>query len=252
MKTTDWEYDFASLPRWDNRERIPYVYDEYYALPQSDTLCCLYSICEASMLNYLGFLAILKNKENPELGSRDVPFSRVIYIEKDDFMEVPAKGYKRLALNSEVRLKGAYFIKCNEVIKDEATGEVIELLCTYDPITKSGTGFTGRKVKGTIHWVSADSCISVDINLFDTLFENEMIVLDSEKTWDEKINPMSKVLLKNCKIESWINNANMEDRYQFFRHGYFCLDKYSTGKKLIFNRIVSLKDSWKGKTKLKG
>ena len=192
-------------------------------------------------------LSIENNKENPELGSRDVPFSRVIYIEKDDFMEVPAKGYKRLALNSEVRLKGAYFIKCNEVIKDEATGEVIELLCTYDPITKSGTGFTGRKVKGTIHWVSADSCISVDINLFDTLFENEMIVLDSEKTWDEKINPMSKVLLKNCKIESWINNANMEDRYQFFRHGYFCLDKYSTGKKLIFNRIVSLKDPWKGK-----
>jgi len=191
-------------------------------------------------------LSIENNKENPELGCRDVPFSRVIYIEKDDFMEVATKGYKRLSLNSEVRLKGAYIIKCNDVIKDEFSGEVIELLCTYDPITKSGTGFTGRKVKGTIHWVSAENCVSVEVNLFDKLFENEEIVKDSEKTWNEKINPRSKVLLENCKIESCINNANIEDRYQFFRHGYFCLDKYSTDKKLIFNRIVSLKDSWKG------
>lgn len=192
-------------------------------------------------------LSIENNKENPELGYRDVTFSRVIYIEKDDFMEVPTKGYKRLSLNSEVRLKGAYIIKCNDVIKDEVSGEVIELLCTYDPITKSGTGFTGRKVKGTIHWVSAENSVSVEVNLFDKLFENEEIVKDSEKTWNEKINPRSKVLLKNCKIESCIINAKIEDRYQFFRHGYFCLDKYSIDKKLIFNRIISLKDSWKGK-----
>ncbi|MES1043546.1 glutamine--tRNA ligase/YqeY domain fusion protein [Heyndrickxia oleronia] len=191
-------------------------------------------------------LSIQNNKENPELGNRDVPFTRVIYIERDDFREVPTKGYKRLSLNSEVRLKGAYIIKCNEVIKDEVSGEVIELLCTYDPITKSGTGFKGRKVKGTIHWVSAANCVSVDVNLFDKLFENEEIVKDREKTWNEKINPKSKVLLRNCKIESCISNANIMDRYQFFRHGYFCLDKYSTDKKLIFNRIVSLKESWKG------
>jgi glutaminyl-tRNA synthetase len=197
--------------------------------------------------NKIKLLTIENNKENPELGCRDVPFTRVIYIEKDDFMEVPTKGYKRLSLNSEVRLKGAYIIRCNDVIKDEVSGEVIELLCTNDPITKSGTGFTGRKVKGTIHWVSAEDCVSVDVNLFDKLFENEEILKDNEKTWNEKIYSRSKVVLKNCKIESYINNANIEDRYQFFRHGYFCLDKYSTDKKLIFNRIVSLKDSWKRK-----
>ncbi|MDP4085304.1 MAG: glutamine--tRNA ligase/YqeY domain fusion protein [Bacillota bacterium] len=192
-------------------------------------------------------LSIENNRENTELGSRDVPFSRIIYIERDDFMEVPEKGFKRLALNSEVRLKGAYIIKCNEVIKNEVTGEVIELQCTYDPKTKSGTGFTERKVKGTIHWVSAEHCVSVVVNLFDQLFENEEIVKDTKKSWGEKINPISKIVLKNCKIESWTMNAKIEDRYQFFRHGYFYLDKYSTDKKLIFNRIVSLKDSWKGK-----
>ncbi|WP_409271687.1 glutamine--tRNA ligase/YqeY domain fusion protein [Neobacillus sp. SCS-31] len=192
-------------------------------------------------------LSIENNGENPDLGRREVPFSKVLYIENDDFMEVPVKGYKRLSPNEEVRLKGAYFIKCNEVIKDENTGEVIELLCTYDPITKSGTGFKGRKVKGTIHWVSADHCTTAEVNMFDKLFENEEIVKDPEKTWNEKINPMSKVVLKNCKIESSIISATMEERYQFFRHGYFCLDKDSTDKKLVFNRIVSLKDSWKGK-----
>ncbi|MFD1737186.1 glutamine--tRNA ligase/YqeY domain fusion protein [Bacillus salitolerans] len=197
--------------------------------------------------NKADLLSIENNRENPELGNREVPFSKVIYIEKEDFMEVPTKGYKRLSLHSEVRLKGAYIIKCNEVIKDEGTGEVIELLCTYDPITKSGTGFTARKVKGTIHWVSAEDCVSVNVNIFDKLFHNEEIVKDTQKTWNEKVNPRSMIVLENCKIESCIVNMNNEDRYQFFRHGYFCLDKYSTDKKFIFNRIVSLKDSWKGK-----
>lgn len=192
-------------------------------------------------------LSIENNVENPELGNRDVPFSNVIYIEKEDFMEVPAKGFKRLSLNSEVRLKGAYFIRCNEVIKDEVTGEIIELKCTYDPETKSGTGFSGRKVKGTIHWVSALHGVTVEVNLFDKLFEEEEIVKDNEKTWDEKINPCSRVVLENCKIEPFIKNTKIEDRFQFLRHGYFNLDKNSTDKKLIFNRIVSLKDSWKGK-----
>ncbi|MGM9987343.1 MAG: glutamine--tRNA ligase/YqeY domain fusion protein [Bacillaceae bacterium] len=192
-------------------------------------------------------LSIENNVENADLGSRDVPFAKVIYIEKEDFMEVPIKGFKRLSLHSEVRLKGAYFIKCNEVIKDEITGEIIELRCTYDPATKSGTGFNGRKVKGTIHWVSALHGIPAEVNLFNKLFENEDILKDDEKTWSEKINPYSKISLKNCIIEPSIKNVKIEDKFQFIRHGYFCVDKNTTAKKLIFNRIVSLKDSWKGK-----
>lgn len=191
-------------------------------------------------------LSIENNAENADLGSRDVPFSKVIYIEKEDFMEVPTKGFKRLSLNSEVRLKGAYFIKCNEVVKDDITGEVIELRCTYDSKTKSGTGFTGRKVKGTIHWVSALQGVTVEIHLFDKLFEDADSVKDNDKTWLEKINPCSRVILKDCKIEHSIKNAKVEDKFQFIRHGYFCVDTNSTDKKLIFNRIVSLKDSWKG------
>ncbi|WP_417897693.1 glutamine--tRNA ligase/YqeY domain fusion protein [Bacillus haimaensis] len=192
-------------------------------------------------------LSIENNTENKELGNREVLFSKELYIEKEDFMEVPTKGFKRLSLHSEVRLKGAYFIKCNEVIKDDATGGILELRCTYDPKTKSGTGFSERKVKGTIHWVSALNSETVEVHLFEKLFEDEDIVKDTEKTWEQKINPNSKVVLKNCRIESWIKNAKIEDRYQFLRHGYFCLDKHSTDKKLIFNRIVSLKDPWKGK-----
>ncbi|MGM7681458.1 glutamine--tRNA ligase/YqeY domain fusion protein [Cytobacillus sp. Hm23] len=191
-------------------------------------------------------LSIDNNVENPNLGKRAVPFSSVIYIEKDDFMEVPVKGFKRLTLNSEVRLKGAYFIKCNEVIKDE-TGEIIELRCTYDQKTKSGTGFTGRKVKGTIHWVSALHGVKADVILYEKLFENEDIVKDKEKTWMEKINPNSKVIKKDCVIEPAINNSKIESKFQFFRHGYFNVDKNSSAEKLIFNRIVALKDSWKRK-----
>lgn len=191
-------------------------------------------------------LSMDNNTENASLGSREVSFSRVIYIEKDDFMEVPVKGFKRLSLQSEVRLKGAYIIKCNEVIKNEA-GEVIELRCTYDPQTKSGTGFTGRKVKGIIHWVSAVHGVPAEIHLFDKLFEKEEIVRDNEKTWGEKINPSSKVVLKDCIIEPSIKDVKAEEKFQFFRHGYFCVDKYSTGVPLIFNRIVPLKDTWKAK-----
>ncbi|WP_163100022.1 glutamine--tRNA ligase/YqeY domain fusion protein [Peribacillus alkalitolerans] len=194
------------------------------------------------------YVTIENNAENEDLGRREVPFSKVIYIEKEDFMEVPPKGFNRLTLNSEVRLKGAYFIKCNEVIKDELTGEVIELRCTYDPITKSGTGFTGRKVKGTIHWVSALHGIKADVNLFEKMFEDEEIVRDNEMTWDQKINSNSKVTLKDCVIEPSIKNARAEDKFQFIRHGYFCVDKNSTAKELIFNWSVSLKDSWKTKS----
>ncbi|MEQ2529311.1 glutamine--tRNA ligase/YqeY domain fusion protein [Bacillaceae bacterium CLA-AA-H227] len=189
-------------------------------------------------------LPIENNKENPDLGTREVLFSNEIYIEKEDFMEVPVKGFKRLSLDTEVRLKGAYIIKCHEVVKDDS-GEIIELKCTYDPETKSGTGFTGRKVKGIIHWVSDLNSESVEVNLYESLFADDEIVKDKEQSWEEKINPKSKITMGNCRVESSITNANIGERFQFFRHGYFILDK--AGEKLSFNRIVSLKDSWKGK-----
>lgn len=192
-------------------------------------------------------LSIANNVENTDLGAREVPFSRIIYIEKDDFMEVPIKGFKRLSLNSEVRLKGAYFIKCNEVVRDEKTGEIIELRCTYDPQTKSGTGFTGRKVKGTIHWVSALHGVKAEVILYDKLFEDEEMVKNTEKTWNEKINPDSKIIFKESIIEPFIKDVKIEDKFQFTRHGYFCVDRKSTDKNTIFNRIVPLKDTWKGK-----
>lgn len=192
-------------------------------------------------------LEIENNVENPELGKRLVPFSKVIYIEKDDFMENPIKGFKRLSPGIEVRLKGAYFIKCNEVIKDE-NGDIIELHCTYDPKTKSGTGFNERKVKSTIHWVSKDNGIKAEIHLYDKLLLDDTLLKDSSKTWNEKLNPNSLVVLKDCIVESSLKDSNLEDKFQFIRHGYFCVDKkYSTSENLVFNRIVSLKDSWKNK-----
>jgi glutaminyl-tRNA synthetase len=191
-------------------------------------------------------LTLENNSENDSLGSREVSFSREIYIEQDDFMEVPIKGYNRLAPGVEVRLKGAYFIKCNEAIKDEA-GNVIELHCTYDPATKSGSGFEGRKVKGTIHWVSAAHGIPAEIHLYDKLMLDDDLLKDETKGWEEKLNPDSKIVLTGCMLEPVLKDAPIESKYQFIRHGYFCVDrKYTTPEKLIFNRIVALKDSWKG------
>lgn len=193
-------------------------------------------------------LQIANNMENPDLGTRAVPFSRVIYIEKDDFMEEPVKGFHRLAPHKEVRLKGAYFIKCNEVIKNEA-GEVIELHCTYDPETKSGSGFEGRKVKGTIHWLSEDNAVKAQVNLYDKLVSEESLLKDASKTWEEKINPNSLIVLENCLVEKFLEGAPIESKYQFIRHGYFTVDnKHTSERHLVFNRIVSLKDSWKNKT----
>jgi glutaminyl-tRNA synthetase len=199
--------------------------------------------------NYLDdqseLLSIENNVENPELGRREVPFSKVLYIEKEDFMDEPVKGFKRLSPGAEVRLKGAYFIKCNEVIKDEQTGDITELRCTYDIETKSGTGFTGRKVKGTIHWVAALHGVKAEIHLFDKLLLDVELVKDNEKEWSEKVNPHSRLILKDCIVEPSVKNAKIEDKFQFIRHGYFCVDKNSKEENLIFNRIVSLKDSWK-------
>ncbi|GIN85743.1 glutamine--tRNA ligase [Heyndrickxia sporothermodurans] len=182
------------------------------------------------------------NPEVPEMGVRKIPFSREIYIEQEDFMENPPKKYFRLFPGNEVRLKHAYFIKCEEVIKDES-GEVIELRCTYDPETKSGSGFTGRKVKGTIHWVDATNAVPTEFRLYDSL------VLDEEEddrgTFLDHINPNS-LEISHGFVEPNIKNAKAHDKFQFFRHGYFNVDpKHTTPDSLVFNRVVSLKSSFK-------
>lgn len=192
-------------------------------------------------------LDIENNVENEELGRRQVTFSNELYIEQEDFMEVPVKGFRRLAPGVEVRLKGAYFIKCEEVIKDE-NGNIVELHCTYDPQTKSGSGFEGRKVKGTLHWVNAKDAIKVEVNLYEKLIEDEELLKDNTKTWEQKINPNSKITLTNSLVEPILKNAPKESKYQFIRNGYFVVDnKYTTDDKLVFNRIVALKDTKKKK-----
>lgn len=186
------------------------------------------------------------NPENPDMGTRQIPFSREIYIEQDDFMENPPKKYFRLFPGNEVRLKHAYFIKCNEVIKNEA-GEVVEIHCTYDPETKSGTGFTGRKVKGTIHWVEAAQAVPAEFRLYEPL------ILDEEeptgKPFMERLNPNSLKVVQGF-VEPNMKGAKAQDKFQFFRHGYFNVDsKDSTDDHLVFNLIVSLKSSFDPKAK---
>ena len=184
------------------------------------------------------------NPEQPDMGNRSIPFSREIYIEQDDFMEIPIKKFFRLAPGQEVRLKNAYFIKCEEVIKDQKTGEVIELRCTYDPETKSGTGTATRKVKGTLHWVSAAQAVKAEVRLFDYLLAEEETD-QGEKDFKDDINPNSLERLTSCMLEPSLLQATPDQRYQFIRNGYFCLDaKDSTAELPVFNRIVGLRDSW--------
>lgn len=181
------------------------------------------------------------NAENPEMGTRQIPFSREIYIEQDDFMENPPAKYHRLFVGNEVRLKNAYFIKCNAVVKDEK-GQVIEIHCTYDPETKSGTGFTGRKVKGTIHWVEAKQAIPAEFRLYEALIldENE----EEGTSFLDHINPNSLERLQGF-VEPNMKDAKPQDKFQFFRHGYFNVDpNVSTPEQLVFNRVVSLKSSF--------
>ncbi|GFN32802.1 glutamine--tRNA ligase [Paenibacillus curdlanolyticus] len=181
------------------------------------------------------------NSENEELGMRMIPFSREIYIEQDDFMEVPPPKYHRLYPGNEVRLKHAYFIKCEEVIKNDA-GEVIELRCTYDPETKSGSGFTGRKVKGTIHWVEASSAKAAEFRHFEPLLIDDES--NADKPFLERINPNSLETLQGF-VEEGLASSVGGDKFQFFRHGYYNVDpKLSAQGKLVFNRIVSLKSSF--------
>jgi glutaminyl-tRNA synthetase len=184
------------------------------------------------------------NAENEEMGIRQIPFSREIYIEQDDFMENPPNKYFRLFPGNEVRLKNAYFITCQEVIKD-ASGKVVELHCTYDPETKSGSGFTGRKVKGTIHWVEASQAASAEFRLFEPLLTDEGA--DSDKEFLERINPNSLTILQGF-VEANMKESRGQDKFQFFRHGYFNVDpKHTSAEKIVFNRIVSLKSSFDAK-----
>ncbi len=183
------------------------------------------------------------NPENPAMGSRKLPFSRELYIEQDDFMENPPGKFFRLAPGREVRLKHAYIIKCEQVVKDEQSGEILELRCSYDPETKSGGAASGRKVKGTLHWVSAPHAKPVEVRLYDHL-----LVEDEADATDEsagsRVNPDSLTVLSRAMVEPALAEATMGSRFQFLRHGYFCLDIDSKPEAPVFNRIVSLRDSW--------
>lgn len=187
------------------------------------------------------------NPEQPEMGMRQIPFSRELYIEQDDFMENPPKKFFRLAPGQEVRLKHAYIIKCEQVIKDEATGEILEVRCTYDPDTKSGGANSGRKVKGTLHWVSASYGIKAEVRLYEHLLMTEISDDENETAAGDfmsRLNPNSLITLTDCVVEPSLANTATGTRYQFLRQGYFCTDPDTAAERLVFNRVVGLRDSW--------
>ncbi|MDP2207310.1 MAG: glutamine--tRNA ligase/YqeY domain fusion protein [Bacteroidota bacterium] len=185
-------------------------------------------------------LEAVNNPEDASMGTRNIPFSKVVYIEQDDFREDPPKKYFRLSPGNEVRLRYAYIIKCVDVIKNEK-GEISEIHCTYDPETKSGSPNSQRKVKGTIHWVSAPHAVDAEVRLYDRLFNVDN---PSGDNWKETLNQNSLEILSDCKLEKSLNQSKPKDKYQFERLGYFCADYDSTDGKLIFNRTVTLKDTW--------
>jgi glutaminyl-tRNA synthetase len=182
------------------------------------------------------------NPEDPSAGTRTVHFSRVIYIERDDFMEDPPTKFFRLAPGREVRLKSAYYITCQDVVKDPATGEIVELHCTYDPLSRGGSTPDGRRVRGTIHFVSASHAARAEVRLYDSLFLTE----DPNEGGDylSNLSPNSLEVLNDCLVEPVLSRAKVGDRFQFLRHGYFCVDPDSTAERPVFNRIVSLRDTW--------
>ena len=187
------------------------------------------------------------NPEDPTAGTRKISFSRILYIEREDFHEDPPKKYFRLAPGREVRLKNAYIIKCEGFVRDERTGEIKEVHCTYDPESKSGKPGAKRKVKGTLHWVSADHALKAEVRLYDHLLldQNEGAEeQEEEKDFLKQLNPNSLEVLTNCLVEPSLAGAAPGNRYQFMRKGYFCVDPDSTSDKLVFNRIVSLRDTW--------
>ena len=186
----------------------------------------------------------VNNPEDPEAGSRKVPFSKAFYIEQDDFMEDPPKKFYRLAPGREVRLRYAYFITCTDVIKDD-NGQIVELRCSYDPATRGGNSPDGRKVKSTIHWVSATHALRAEVRLYDHLFAKERPedTADGED-FKSNLNPESLTTLSDCMIEPSLKDANTLDRFQFERLGYFCLDRETAKEKMVFNRTVTLRDTW--------
>jgi glutaminyl-tRNA synthetase len=190
-------------------------------------------------------LDAINNPENPSAGTRKVPFSRVLYIEQDDFREEPPKKYYRLAPGREVRFRYAYFITCREAVKDPATGEIVELRCTYDPATRGGDAPDGRKVKSTIHWVSAEHACQAEVRLYDHLFlKPDPDDVPAGEDYRANLNPSSLVVLPQCFVEPGLAGAEAGSRFQFERLGYFCVDPDSTPDRPVFNRTVSLKDTW--------
>jgi len=181
----------------------------------------------------------------PEMGTRKFKFSRNLFIEQDDFKEDPPKKFFRLAPDKEVRLRYAYIIKCEEMVKDETTGEIVELRCSYDPDTKSGTGTSTRKVKGVLHWVSADHSLPAEVRLYDRLFLKPKPDDEKEVDFKQFLNPNSKEVLKDCRLEATLAEAEPESKYQFERLGYFCVDMIdSTAENPVFNRTLTLRDTW--------
>jgi glutaminyl-tRNA synthetase len=199
---------------------------------------------EGPNTNIAEFVEVANNPEDPSAGTRQVPFSRELYIEHDDFREVPPPKYYRLSPGKEVRLRNAYFVTAKSVVKD-AQGNVVEVHCTYDPASRGGNSPDGRKVKSTMHWVSAAHAISAEIRLYDKLF-TKADPYDLEEGQDvlDNLNPNSLEILTGAKLEPSLANAKLEDRFQFERVGYFCLDPDSSAGKLVFNRTLALKDSW--------
>jgi len=189
-------------------------------------------------------LEAINNPEDDSAGKRLVPFSKVLFIENDDFMENPPKKYFRLSPGNEVRLRYGYYVKCTHIVKDD-NGEILEVHCTYDPETRGGYSPDGRKVKGTIHWVSAQHALDAEIRLYDRLFDTpDPDNTEVGKTFLDNLNPSSLSILIGCKVEPSLKNSLAGDRFQFERQGYFCTDLDSTQDSLVFNRTVSLKDSW--------
>lgn len=184
------------------------------------------------------------NPEDESTGLRTIPFTREVYIEKNDFMENPPKDFFRLGVGREVRLKSGYIIKCDGFKKNEITGEIEEVYCTHDPLTKSGMPDSNRKVKGTLHWVSVQYAVSAEVRLYDRLYTVEDPNDFKDRDYKEFLNPESLKVINNAMVEPSLKGATLADRYQFQRIGYFCIDKESTPEKLIFNRTVGLKDSW--------
>ncbi len=186
-------------------------------------------------------LTVSNNLEKEEMGTRQVPFGRELYIEREDFMEEPPKKYFRLYPGNEVRLMNAYFVTCTGCVKDE-DGRVIEVHCTYDPETRSGSGFAGRKVKGTIHWVPAKESIQAEVRLYENIIDEEKGVYNEDGSLN--LNPNSLTVLKDCRLEPALGDAKPYDSFQFVRQGYFCVDSKASEEKPVFNRIVSLKSSY--------